>query len=331
MKRRLLLISLLFLFVSGVTGCQNNPVTQGSTHTSANTSLENTSGTEQQEQQARTTILQLLKTAVRPVGTTLYIWGGGWNEDDTGGGVESVTLGISPAWQEFFSSQDATYDYQAHEFEIHNGLDCSGYMGWLVYNAMETEDNQTSYVTNASEQPALFEERGLGNIQEEKAEDELLPGDIFYASDHIYMLVKAFGDGSRLIIHATVPGVQFSGTPDAQGNQDSEAARWAGRIMEEYFPDYFARYPSVYVDPSYNTYARFRFNETTVSGQKLANAIRTSELVALMLSEIKEPSESSFIRAQLADPALQTGAADTRQSDVQQPAGESDSAAPASS
>lgn len=37
---------------------------------------------------------RLLRTSLLPVGQTMYIWGGGWNQDDAGAGIEAVTLGV---------------------------------------------------------------------------------------------------------------------------------------------------------------------------------------------------------------------------------------------
>ena len=55
-------------------------------------------------------LLDFLQTAVQPVGSTMYIWGGGWNEEDTGAGVEAVTLGVSSRWAEFAAGQEERSD-----------------------------------------------------------------------------------------------------------------------------------------------------------------------------------------------------------------------------
>ena len=44
---------------------------------------------------------RLLRTSLLPVGQTMYIWGGGWNQDDAGAGIEAVTLGVSKRWAEY--------------------------------------------------------------------------------------------------------------------------------------------------------------------------------------------------------------------------------------
>ena len=38
------------------------------------------------------TLENLLKTALLPIGNTMYIYGGGWNEEDTGAGIEAMTI-----------------------------------------------------------------------------------------------------------------------------------------------------------------------------------------------------------------------------------------------
>ena len=72
------------------------------------------------------TMEKLLRTSILPVGTTMYVWGGGWNEEDTGSGIESVTIGLSPRWAEFAAGQGAAYNHNATRYQIHDGLDCAG-------------------------------------------------------------------------------------------------------------------------------------------------------------------------------------------------------------
>ena len=57
-----------------------------------------------------TDLADLLAYAKEPLGQVMYVWGGGWNEEDTGAGTESRHLGLSPAWKTFADAQDATYD-----------------------------------------------------------------------------------------------------------------------------------------------------------------------------------------------------------------------------
>ena len=78
------------------------------------------------EEDKRKTIGNLLLTALQPVGNTMYIWGGGWDDEDTDSGGEAVRIGVSPRWAEFASKQDGTYDFETTRFQRENGLDCSG-------------------------------------------------------------------------------------------------------------------------------------------------------------------------------------------------------------
>ena len=65
----------------------------------------------------RSSLLDFLKTAGQPVGSTMYIWGGGWNEEDTGSGIEAVMLGLSPQWAEFAAQQDKDYNHKNHRYK----------------------------------------------------------------------------------------------------------------------------------------------------------------------------------------------------------------------
>ena len=58
------------------------------------------------------TLENLLKTALLPIGNTMYIYGGGWNEEDTGAGIEAITIGVSPKWVEFAIKQDSSYNFK---------------------------------------------------------------------------------------------------------------------------------------------------------------------------------------------------------------------------
>ena len=97
------------------------------------------------------TIKEFLKTGLEPMGTTMYTYGGGWNEEDTGAGTEARTIGLSARWAEFAAQQTSSYNYKDYDYKkngdvIHLGLDCSGYVGWVLYNTLETENGKEGYV-----------------------------------------------------------------------------------------------------------------------------------------------------------------------------------------
>ena len=57
------------------------------------------------------TLENFLKTAMMPVGTTLYIYGGGWDWQDNGSAIQTRTIGVSPDWVRFFEEQDENFTY----------------------------------------------------------------------------------------------------------------------------------------------------------------------------------------------------------------------------
>lgn len=187
-------------------------------------------------------ILDFLRIAAQPVGQTMYIWGGGWNEEDTGAGIEAVTLGVSPQWTAFAATQDSSYNYKNTRYQIHDGLDCSGYAGWAVYNVLETENGNPGYVCKASTMAQTLSDRGLGDYIPAADMSQWLPGDIMSMKGHVWIAVGMCDDGSVLLLHASPPGVMFSGTLLPDGSR-SEASALAEQIMQERFPDWYSRYP----------------------------------------------------------------------------------------
>lgn len=227
------------------------------------------------------TFLEILQ---EPVGQTMYIWGGGWNEEDTGAGQEALTLGISEKWKEFFLQQDSSYNMENHLYEIHNGLDCSGYVGWAIYNLMETKSNQGSgYVMLASEMASTFSENGWGNYTHRLEVTDYKPGDIMSNEEHVYVVLGTMDDGSVLLIHSSPPGVRICGTPDSAGSSLSMANELADSIMSEYYPDWYAKYPSVNVDSTYLTnYDQFRWNEDTLKDAQKIQKMSGNEIIELL-------------------------------------------------
>ncbi len=215
----------------------------------------------------RVTVRRFLEMALQPVGTTLYVYGGGWNEADTGAGDAAVTIGLSPAWAEFYRSQDASYDSSLYRYQIEKGLDCSGYLGWAVYNTLETENGRGGYVFYAKEFGDRLAAMGLGSVTPRGGVDGYLPGDIMFSSDdhHVWISLGQCPDGSVVLLHSSPPGVRVCGTAAPDGTHDSQALGIAERFMSEYCPDWYERYPDCYKGLSYLTnYSRFRWDGGTM-------------------------------------------------------------------
>lgn len=205
-----------------------------------------------------------LLTARKPLGNTMYIWGGGWNEEDTGAGIEAVTIGVSPRWEEFSALQDSSYNYKDTEYQIHDGLDCSGYVGWVIYNVFETENGSSEedgYVVKATSMAETFAGNGWGTYRKASEVTEWKPGDIMSMEGHVWISLGMCEDGSVLLIHSSPPGVRICGTFLADGSR-SQAVELAEQYMRENYPLWYARYPECGVKNNYLTTAgQMRWND----------------------------------------------------------------------
>lgn len=220
------------------------------------------------------TLKNFLATALMPVGTTLYVYGGGWDWQDVGSAIQTRTIGVSQDWVRFFQSQNENYTYRdkdgnealkdaansyypygGYNEYYYAGLDCSGYVGWVNYNVMNTESGQDGCVMGATKTAKTYSEKGWGDWTQEieKPVDyensSFNPGDIFSIKGHVWMCVGTCEDGSILILHSS-PTDSRTGQPgggpqlSAIGEDETcEAYQLAERYMSEYFPEWYERYP----------------------------------------------------------------------------------------
>lgn len=220
------------------------------------------------------TIKDLLLNCLKPVGSTMYIYGGGWNEEDTGAGAEALSLGVSPAWREFFERQDPSYNYLDYDYKkdisvIHLGLDCSGYVGWAIYNTVNTQNNLDGYVDSSKKAASNLAAKGWGELAKKGSFSDFKAGDILSAGcgccAHVWICVGQCDDGSAALLHSSPPGVQISGTYTIDGNKGSQAVRLAAEYMKKYYPQWYEKYPDSSRDSRYLThYDRFRWKEGAV-------------------------------------------------------------------
>lgn len=264
----------------------------------------------------RKTVADFLKTALVPVGRTLYIYGGGWNREDTGAGRETRTLGASPEWTTFFDRQDAFYSYKGEDAArggrsyyphdgvnvyCHEGLDCSGYLGWAVYNTLETENGKPGYVTKASGFAAMLAERGYGTLRKDAGPGtgyRVKPGDIVSISGHVWISLGTCADGSAVILHST-PSESRAGQPGggvqigAVGDSEAcEAYRVADLYMSRFCPEWYRRYP-VALKPE-EVYFSFPGDETgcfTFDGHVLADPDGIRGMKPAELLKVQPPAD----------------------------------------
>ena len=251
----------------------------------------------------RRTLKNFLSTAFMPVGTTLYVYGGGWNWQDTGAGSHTTSIGISRDWTDFFQMQDENYTYRDRDGNenlknaansyypyggyneyYYAGLDCSGYLGWIIYNVMNTENGRAGWVMNSTKLAKTLAENGWGEWTQEvekPADDEnssFLPGDVISISGHVWICVGTCEDGSILILHST-PALSRTGQPGggpeltAVGEDENcDAYRLADQYMSQYFPEWYKRYPVAvknfadYTNFEGNDAGKFSWNFTGENG-----------------------------------------------------------------
>lgn len=208
-------------------------------------------------------IKNLLSTALSPVGSTLYVYGGGWNWQDDGSGDEARSIGLSEEWLSFFSSQDAGYSFRDERYypqnginQIHDkGLDCSGFVGWVLYNVFNTEDGNAGYVGSSTKMARRLSEKGLGEWTQDYGIEDIKPGDIISISGHVWISVGVCSDGSVIALHSTASESREGnegGGPELSAvaySTDSEAYRIADYYMSTYYPEWYERYPIALKNP----------------------------------------------------------------------------------
>lgn len=223
----------------------------------------------------RRTLKNFLATALEPVGTALYIYGGTWDWQDVGSSNQATTIGLSQSWVDFFQSQNADYTYknegdhsqsyyphEAWNQYYYAGIDCSGYVGWAVYNLMNTTSGNKGYVQSATGMAKSFAEtQGWGTWTQSFEQEDFKPGDIFSMNGHVWICLGVCQDGSLVILHSTPSqsvngqpggGVQINGVGDSE---DCQAVQLAREYMSKYYPQWYNRYHDVY--KNYTDYTEF--------------------------------------------------------------------------
>ena len=217
------------------------------------------------------TVKNLLQTAIAPIGSTMYVWGGGWNKADTGAGKDARRIGLSPAWRAFAKNKKSSYNYKRYRYQIHNGLDCSGYVGWCVYNVLNTKNNKKGYVYSASKQAKKLADSGFGSYRSAKKIKDYRAGDVMSSTckccGHVWIVIGQCKDGSVVLVHSSPAGVQLCGTTTPSGKKNSKAYKLAKKYMKKYYRAWYKRYPNVSRGKTYlSHYGQMRWR---TSGKKV--------------------------------------------------------------
>lgn len=189
-------------------------------------------------------VAELIYTATRPIGKCLYVYGGGWNEPDTGAGIEALQFGLGENWEWFYNSKGSDYDYNTTRYQIHNGLDCTGYVGWCMYQLFENKYSNDGYVFLASEMASKYSDIFDGDFVAKENVTKRRCGDIMSSKGHAYIVVGECPDGSVVLLHASPPAISLCGTTTPSGSKKSDAINLANFYMNIFFNECYTKYPN---------------------------------------------------------------------------------------
>lgn len=222
----------------------------------------------------KSTIKNYLRTAISPIGSTMYVWGGGWDSANAKAGRGATHIGLFEEWRSFAKKQTASYKFSRYNYSSDYGLDCSGFVGWTIYNILNTKNDQNGYVYFARTQAEKFADMGFGSLKSETEVEDYKAGDIMSAScncgecRHVWIVIGECDDGSVVLVHSTPNGVQITGTVSKEGKKKSDAYKLAKKYMEKYYPEWTKKYPAICKDKKYlSHYSQMRW--TTKKGSAI--------------------------------------------------------------
>ena len=213
-------------------------------------------------QKSVSTLKNFLTIALKPVGSTMYIWGGGWNKSDHGAGADGLRIGLNPGWRKYASRQTSSYNYKNTRYKRGYGLDCSGFVGWTIYNTLHTSKGKAGegYVDKARNLAKNYARKGWGTYKKASQIKDYRAGDIMSSSGHVYIVVGECSDGSVVLVHSSPAGVQICGTVTPSGKRNSKAVLLARKYMKKYYPSWYRKFPDCIRDVSYlKKYNQFRW------------------------------------------------------------------------
>ena len=203
------------------------------------------------------TLKSYLQNSLVPCGRTLYIWGGGWDDSD------ASVIGYQSQWNTFFKKHNgASYDYTKYRYSYGNGLDCSGFAAWVIYNTLYTKSGGAWLVYQSTTVAEKYKEKGWATLAKNSSDQTYKPGDVVSMNGHVWISLGQCSDKSVLLIHSSPKGVQISGT-------SGRAATLATYYMKKYFPEW--PYDARTVGSSYLKYAGKARWKTSGSGHILSD------------------------------------------------------------
>ena len=251
------------------------------------------------------TLKNFLTTVLSPVGTTLYVFGGGWNWQDQASSNQQMTIGISPSWIDFFQMNDDHYEYKnlndpSKSYYMYRdmiqyywaGLDCSAFVGWAVYNIVEKISMDVSkssgYGCHSTYAAKKLSENGWGTWTRDLS-NGFRPGEIFSMDGHVWISIGTCDDGSVVIVHSSPSksksghpggGVQISAINPNNTETKCEAYELASHYMVKYFPLWSDRYEAFL-----NDYDRYTKIAEDKNAGKFYN-MKPAEILARIFGEL---------------------------------------------
>lgn len=203
------------------------------------------------------TLKTYLQNALVPCGRTLYIWGGGWGDDD------ASIIGYQKSWQTFFKEHHySDYDYTGYRYQYGDGLDCSGFAAWTLYNTLYTKSGGAWLVYQSTTVAQKYADKGWATLSTYSESQTYKPGDVVSMSGHVWISLGECSDGSVLLVHSSPKGCQISGTA-------GRAASLAAHYMKKYFPEW--PYEARTVSSGYLNYVGKARWKVTGSGRILSD------------------------------------------------------------
>lgn len=89
-------------------------------------------------------------------------------------------------------------------------------------------------MTTSTDFPDYLKRKGFGTYQRVNG-GTFTPGDVVAIDGHVWMVIGMCSDGSVVIVHATPPVIQISGTVTPSGSKNSEAVQLAQAYMKNIF------------------------------------------------------------------------------------------------
>ena len=254
----------------------------------------------------RETKSDLIRHALSAVGKVLYVWGGGWNEADDGAGSIAMIRGIPPSVTDFTCEMTrncaipCAYDYREHRYRLDSGYDCSGYLGWVIWQVLGPSPSPEGYVFPSAKQARMLAHLGLGQILPDDRKIFAGPGDIVSIPGHVYLSLGCEEDGSMLIVHASPPAVSLSAVPAPGAEENGVAVLLARTLCRSVWPLHAARFPvSVKSRARYTQKAEvFRFDPHILPDPDGISELSAAEVMRRLITpsfikQIKSNTEDS--------------------------------------